>query len=257
MDDNLILKEGEILTPVNNDLSLIQKERSQPFSTDAYLLYAYMKKWQSATAVELGSGSGVVSLLSVTGGKFSRVISLEIQSEMADINRRNILYNKLSDKTEVIECDLRNIDRLGISDVEVVFTNPPYMKSGSGMTGPHLARGISRHELNGGIEEFCCAASKILKFGGLFYVVYRPERIGDLLAAMRKSTLEPKEMTFVAPDSNSSPSLVLVKGKKGAASGCTVTPMLCMYEDLAHTVESLDVKYIYANGDFNERFRKH
>ena len=250
------LKEGEILTPINNDLTLIQKDRSQPFSTDAYLLYAYMKKMKTKSAIELGSGSGVISLLSVTGGKFARVTSLEIQSEMADINRRNIEYNSLSDRADVIECDIRKVDSLSLPETDVVFTNPPYMKGGSGMTGPHASRGISRHELNGGIDDFCKAASRLLKFGGLFYAVYRPERVADILFAMKNNSIEPKEMTFVCADSESAPSLMLVKGKKGASSGCFVTKNLFMYSDKEHKCESDDIKYIYENGDFNECYRK-
>ena len=43
---------------------------------------------------------------------------------------------------------------------------------------------------------------------------------------------------------------MLVKGKKGASSGCFVTKNLFMYSDKEHKCESDDIKYIYENGDF-------
>ena len=130
------------------------------------------------------------------------------------------------------------------------------MRMGSGKTSDSAARGIARHEFCGGISEFCSAASRILKFGGFFYVVYRPERACDLISAMRDSGIEPKEMLFIYPDRYSPPSVLLVKGKKGASSGIYTAPPFFIYEDKEHSTETEDYKYVYEHGDFNERFRK-
>ena len=250
-------QSGESITRINNDLSLIEKEGSLPFGTDAYMLYAYIKKASGAVGVELGSGSGVVSLLAASSSKLSFVISVEIQEEMAKINERNIEYNSLSDKSRVICKDIREIKEADTGAVDVVFSNPPYMKMSSGKTSVQGARGIARHELNGGIGDFCAAASRVLKYGGLFYAVYRPERASDIMCAMRENGIEPKEMLFVHPDSLSEPSIMLIKGKKGAASGMYIAPPFYIYEDTEHIRETEDYKYVYEHGDFGERYRKH
>ena len=88
----------------------------------------------------------------------------------------------------------------------------------------------ARHEINGGIFDFCSAAGSLLKHGGKFYCVFRPERLGDLFVAMRSSHLEPKRMTTVHATPYASPSMVLVEAVKGAAPSLICTPPLCLWE---------------------------
>jgi tRNA1(Val) A37 N6-methylase TrmN6 len=98
----------------------------------------------------------------------------------------------------VLSDDVRNIgekDTFGALDV--VISNPPYMKAEGGFGTKSEEMNIARRELNGTIEDFCACASRLLKYGGLFYTVYRPDRLVDLLDACRTNGLEPKRITFV------------------------------------------------------------
>ena len=78
---------------------------------------------------------------------------------------------------------------------------------------------IARHEAAATIFDVCEAASRLLRHGGDFFAVYRPDRLCDLMCAMRESSLEPKDMVFISGRTGADPKLVLVKAKKGAASG--------------------------------------
>ena len=92
---------------------------------------------------------------------------------------------------------------------------------------------IARHEVCGDIGDFCAAAARILRFGGRFYVVWRPDRLVDLISAMREHGLEPKKMTFVHADEQSEPSMVLIEARHGGSGGMVVTAPLML-----HSVES-------------------
>ena len=100
--------------------------------------------------------------------------------------------------------------------------------------------------------DFCLAAAKNLKHGGLFYAVYRPERMTELFYAMRAAKIEPKRLCTVHPDTNSTPSLILVEGKKGAAPEIKITKPLFMYSDSSHKQYTEDFAYIYDNGCFKD-----
>ena len=54
------------LTEINEKLKIYQKQDGLTFGTDAYLLYAYMKKRPKAVACDLGSGTGVIALLAAS-----------------------------------------------------------------------------------------------------------------------------------------------------------------------------------------------
>ncbi len=229
---NININDDERLDFVNENLSIIQKKNGLTFGTDAYLLAAYVRAYKNQRAVELGGGTGIISLLLAVKNKCSAVYSVEIQSAFADIIRRNAEMNQLSNKVFAIESDIRNLNpTMTDGEVDIAVSNPPYMKLGGGKENNFSEKNIARREICGGIYDFCSAASKMIKYGGSFYTVYRPERLIDLISALRENSLEPKKMTFVFPDENSVPCLVLIQSKKGGNSGIDVTPPLIIYKN--------------------------
>ena len=88
----------------------------------------------------------------------------------------------------------------------------------------------ARRELNGDISDFCRAASACLKFGGLFYTVYVPDRLADIICSLRAASLEPKKLITVYPDTTAKPCLILIEAKKGAAPSMVQAPPLIIYD---------------------------
>ena len=130
------------------------------------------------------------------------------------------------------------------------------MKSTSGAHNNKTAKTVARHEIFGDICDFCHSGARLLKFGGTFAVVYRPDRLIDLIAAMRREGLEPKRMTFVHADRNSEPSMVLIEGKKGGKSGLVLTKPLIIYKDDNHREYGEDMSYIMDNGSFPSEYKR-
>ena len=108
----------------------------------------------------------------------------------------------------------------------------------------------------GDIGDFCCAAKRMLRYGGRFAAVYRPDRLTDLIYGMREAGLEPKRMTFVHADAEAEPSMVLVEARADGKSGMLLTKPLLIYADRAHREYGEDMKYIMENGDFPAGFKR-
>ena len=240
------------LDAVNDDITLLQRKNGLTFGTDALLLASYIENIRADT-LELGAGTGVISLLLLKRDKVNHVTALEVQPDFSEIVKQNANENGLSDKLEALCCDLRDFH--SEKKFGLVFTNPPYMRCDSGKPNDFDEKNIARHEVKGTILDFCKCASRSLKFGGAFYAVYRTDRLVDLIAAMREYKIEPKRLTFVHADANSLPSMVLIEGKSGAAPSMRVTPPLILYQDPAHKTYSEDYEYIYKNGCFPDKFR--
>ena len=117
-------------------------------------------------------------------------------------------------------------------------------------------KNIARHEVFGGIDDFCHSARRMLKFGGTFAVVYRPDRIIDLIYSMRKNSIEPKRMTFVHADTDSEPSMVLIEGRAGGKSSLLLTKPLIIYTDKSHKEYTQDMNYIMENGSFPIEYKR-
>ena len=245
------LLSDEKLTQVNENIKLIQKKQGLTFGTDAYLLAAFIKDQKSATAVDLGGGTGIISLLCATKGKFGKIFCAEIQPSFSDIIERNAKLNALGGKVIALNCDIRTIKSSDIGqEADVVFSNPPYMKADSGKRNASDEKYIARHEICGDINDFCASAKRLLKHGGFFYCVWRPDRLTDLICALRENNLEPKVMTFVHANTRTPPSMVLVKAKKGASSSVIIGEPLFLNSDENDAVLTERAKKIYESCNF-------
>ena len=244
-----MLLKGERLDIVNDNLSLIQKEGGMTFGTDALLLAAFVHPCPAGYGIEFGAGSGIVSMLCATRQKLARITCVEVQEEYASLCQRNVTYNGLDDKISVWLGDVRHMTQAEVpGDAHVVFANPPYMKVDTGYEASDKGRNIARHEVFGGIYDFCKAASSKLRWGGKFYVVWRPDRLIDLLVCLRENNLEPKKMTFVSAKVGVAPSIVLTEARLGGRPGLITTPTL--YLSNAEGAPTKEMQIILDGGPF-------
>lgn len=249
---DIIDTKTESLTEVNEKIRLIQRKNGLTFGSDAFLLASFVKAKRGGVGVELGGGTGIVSLLCASREKLAKIYCVEIQEEFADIIARNAALNGLDTAVHAVCADVRDIKpaSIGGGEADAVISNPPYMRKDSGKRNEYDEKYIARHEVCGGIEDFCAAAGRLLKFGGSFYCVYRPDRLADLICAMRDHGLEPKELCFVHANTSASPSMVLVKAKKGAAPSLKIIPPLFLNKDGEPTTLTDRAAKIYEECDF-------
>lgn len=242
---------------INDNVSIYQGDRSLAFGTDAYLLSAYVP-YGSKKACELGAGSGVISLLCLKRNKITSSTCVEIQSDIARLCEINAVKNGCEQELSVLNTDLRSLPVSLNESFDTVFTNPPYMRADCGKMNDYEENAACRHEINGTVIDFCNTAARLLKFGGCFYAVYRPDRLSELMTACENARLRVKLCTLVYPTKDHVPSIVLVKAKKGAAPGMKMTKPLIIYpsrDNMSVDGYSENMKYIYENGDFGNEFR--
>ena len=259
MNVDISLSADERLDKINENLTIIQKKQGLTFGSDTYLLSAFIKTDKYGRAADLGSGTGVAALITATKKKFSKIYAVEIQKSFCELIERNAALNGLSEVIVKVEKDVRDITVADVGgELDAVFSNPPYMKVGGGRRNEADEKYIARHEVFGGIDDFCAAAARLLKFGGRFYCVYRPDRLSELMAALRKYSLEPKRMTFVHADVEASPSAVLIEAKKGASPSLVMTKPLIIHKSLNSDGSAREMtdsaKDIYATCSF-ENFK--
>ena len=241
---------------INDNLTLSQNTKGLTFGTDAYLLSAFVSGGSKKRAADLGSGTGVISLLCQSRGKFAHVYAIEIQNDFAALIEQNAASNFLSDKISAVCSDVRDVKSSHTDgELDCVFSNPPYMKVDSGKRNQHDEKFIARHEVYGGIEDFCACAYRLLKHGGKFYTVWRPDRLTDIICALRNNRLEPKNIVFVHAHPNAHPSMVLIESMKGGASGNKLHRPLYLSlnaEDSKKNILSPDAQRIYDTCSFEE-----
>ena len=249
----------ELLTPINDALRLRQSPAGLLFGTDAYLLAAYLRRRCGGRAYDLGSGSGAVSLLAAKNRSFSKITALELQPRSFSLLCENITENGFAHCIEPLCGDVRKARlRAGEEAADVVFCNPPYLRAQSGFARHLEESEIARREIEGGIADFCACAARLLRSGGYFYACFLPDRLTDLLFAMRQNRIEPKRLTLVYPSEAHRPSLVLTEGKKDAAPSLYVTkPLLLQQRDQSGQLcDTPQFTAIYREGAFPQEYEK-
>ena len=228
----MILNNDERINEINESLKLIEKKNGLVFGTDAYLLAAFMPTRSRRVIAELGAGTGVVSLLALSRKKCQHVYGIEIQDEFAELCKRNAVLNGFGEDFTIITKNVKDVSSADTQgEVDAVFSNPPYMKADSGKANENEEKNIARHEVCADIGDFCACAKRLLKHGGDFYVVYRPDRLADLIFALKSNCLEPKRLVFIHPNSTTPPCLLLVSAKLGGKSGMVVEEPIFIYKD--------------------------
>lgn len=239
----------ERLDAVNDSLSLITDKNGLTLGTDALLLASFIRGSEKLSAVELGAGTGILSMLVATRKKAGHVTAVEIQEKYASLCRRNVALNALDSKISVVNADIRALPHgENVGKYDVAFTNPPYLPTDAGFRNKTDDNYIARHEVNGGIEDFSFVASRLLRYGGRLYLVHRPDRLADVFNACRKHKLEPKRLVPVVPSPNEAPCLILVEAVSGAKPSLAFAAPFPIYTDKTHTVESDNMQALYESG---------
>jgi tRNA1Val (adenine37-N6)-methyltransferase len=220
------IKEDEVVdTIISPQLKVIQKRRGPKFSVDAVLLAEFTKVSSGDLIVDLGTGTGVISLIIAYTTSARQIIGVEIQGELVEMARRSVLLNGFQDRVSIVEGDIRRIgELLPPGRFDVVTCNPPHRRPVSGRMSPNPAIAISRHEVLGKLEDFVAAAGYLLRSRGRAAFVHRPDRLSDLLELCRRYRLTPKKLKFVHPKADRNAELLLLEAVKEAGEGMVVLP---------------------------------
>ena len=206
---------------------LLQKKRGYRFSVDAPLLADFIRTRPEDGLLELGAGNGIISLL-LSRKPFRRIVCLEVQPGLADLARRNVAINRLEKKIIVLEQDLRTFRPK--EKYDLVFSNPPYIKSTGGQLSGSEEKSIAKHEIKGDIFDIMRAAGSVLEQDGRACFIYPVKRKGDFDRAAKEVGLKVEMLRFVHSRAGMPARWFLAECRFDAPSP-KVLPPLCVYEE--------------------------
>ena len=230
------LKDRERLDDLEiSGLHIIQSPDKFCFGMDAVLLsgFAYAKK--GSRVIDLGTGTAILPLLLWAKTEGEHFTGLEIQAESADMARRSVEGNEISN-IDIVEGDIKAVEDLfKRNSFDVVTSNPPYMISEHGIANPDAPKQIARHEILCNLEDVVKAAAYLLKANGRFFMVHR----------LRKYRLEPKRMRLVHPQLDKEPNMVLIEAVKYGNPRLKIEKPLIVYDENMKYSEEMMRDYRY------------
>jgi len=226
-------------------LKLYQPAEGPRFGVDALLLANFLTLRPKDKVIELGTGTGIVLLLLALRIPHLKFVGVELQDELFEIALKNVEINGFSGRIDIVKGDIRRIEELfPAGSFNVVLGNPPYIPLKSGRLPSDEMRLLAYTEEGCTLEEFLRASKYLLSTGGRLYLIYRPFRLADLIYAMRRLKLEPKEIRFVHSRASSEAEFVLVKGVRDASPSVRISPPLVLYNDDGSYTEELKKVYM-------------
>jgi tRNA1Val (adenine37-N6)-methyltransferase len=227
------LQPGETLEVLScGDLSIIQKKNGYRFSVDAYLLAAFVEEKPGMRILDIGSGSGVISML-LAAIKGLCVTGVEVQEDMAEMSQRSVRLAGLDDRVRIVCRDIKDYDD---QLFDAIVTNPPYRPVATGRINPEKNKAVSRHEILLDLDTLMKRSWELLGPSGRFYIVYPAWRLPDLIVSMRSCNIEPKRMIALYSDMNSGPEICLVSGSKDGGRELRIERPFVIYSQQMHDV---------------------
>ncbi|MDR2648907.1 MAG: tRNA1(Val) (adenine(37)-N6)-methyltransferase [Clostridiales bacterium] len=238
------LFDGERLEDLQcGGMMLIQAPRYFRFGIDAVLLANFCRVRAGETVIDLCTGTGVIPVLLCAKTRAKNIFGIEIQTACADMADRSVKLNGIADRVSIINGDVRCVCETFLAGAaNVVTANPPYIKKGAGKINESNEIAIARHEISCDLSDIIKAAAWLLKPGGRFYAVHRPERLAEIMCAAREYRIEPKTLRYVHPYDRKPPILILMEFIKGGAAFLKTLAPLTVYEaDGAYTNETQEI----------------
>ncbi len=207
-------------------------------TTDAVLLADFADAEGCRRGADLGCGSGILMLLMLWKNPALRMTGVDLLPEAIRLTEENMRLNDLEERGTAVQADLRQRGKgLSAGGFDFIIANPPYFRQGAGIQAPDADRAGARTECRCSLEDVCLTASVLCRYGGRFFLSFRPERLTDLLMTVRKSGMEAKRLRLVHHSRRHAASLVLLECRRGGKPGIKLEPPLILTDDCGRESE--------------------
>lgn len=220
---------------------MVQQDDLFPLTQDSVLLAAFARPKKGELALDLGAGQGALGLMLLARCPDLRVDGVELGAPAAERARANYERAGFAGRGRILCADLRALPADLCGRYDLCLSNPPYFDPARGAAARNDALANAR---SGGCspDELCAAAGRALRWGGRFFLCYRPDRLAALFAALLAHRLEPKRLRLVHHQPGREASLALLEARKGGGRSLAVLPPLFVRDASGeHTPEILEM----------------
>jgi tRNA1Val (adenine37-N6)-methyltransferase len=230
-----------------------QHKKGYRFSIDAPLLADFLPCEPAQKALEIGTGSGIVSLLALYKKKFSFIYGVEIQEKLSRLAELNANKNGFSNKFKVIPADFNEIfANKKFTGIRHIFSNPPFLGTDMGRLSPNKEIRDAKFETVLRLEELLKKSYAILsakdaaaadrepvdiKKSGNLYLILPYNRFTELELSARKTGFFINSIRLIFSFKIGKPERFLVQLTNNTVSPVTLDPLVIFKEIGKYTEE--------------------
>ena len=198
---------------------------------DPVILASHVSPFTGCKIIDIGCGCGIIPLILGFRYRDIQIFGVELQAQLAEFAIKNMEKNKMSDRIRILNKDIRDITSSHTQGhADIIISNPPYKKKGSGRLNPDAQKAMARHEIHLDLAQFFSSADMLLKPRGKIFLIFPADRLSDLFLAMHSRNFQLEWIRFVHTKKNNTAKLILLSGIKNYQGSCTIHPPLYIYD---------------------------
>lgn len=193
---------------------IVQKSDYFKFSLDSMLLANFVNiNMADSKLLDFCTGNCPIPI--ILSNSIKNIVAFEVQKEIYELGDESLTLNNINN-VKLINDDIKNIGNYyeeGYFDI--ITCNPPYFKViDSSRINDNNVKAIARHEILIKLEDIVSLAYKFLRDKGKLYIVYRPDRLMELLKLFDKYKFGVKKLQCCYNNSDSLSSMILIEAMK-------------------------------------------
>ena len=193
---------------------IVQNSDYFKFSLDSMLLANFVNiNMADSKLLDFCTGNCPIPI--ILSNSIKNIVAFEVQKEIYELGDESLTLNNINN-VKLINDDIKNIGNYyeeGYFDI--ITCNPPYFKViDSSKINDNNVKAIARHEILIKLEDIVSLAYKFLRDKGKLYIVYRPDRLMELLKLFDKYKFGVKKLQCCYNNSESLSSMILIEAMK-------------------------------------------
>ncbi|MGP1561033.1 MAG: tRNA1(Val) (adenine(37)-N6)-methyltransferase [Helicobacteraceae bacterium] len=208
------------------ELVLKQPASGYRYGSDTIILYDFFASQDPHSSVlDVGSGCGILALLTKRDYPLANVYGIELQKEMFDL----CLYNRQKNNLDVTFINCALADFAPSRKFDFIVSNPPFFAKETQQSKNKITA-IAKYDDFLPFEDLARKAAKILKPSGKLVFCYSAGRLGAVMAALEANGLQAGLMRFVHNKKDKDASLVLICAVKSKKRELKILPPLVAHK---------------------------
>ena len=184
-----------------------QDQCAMKVGTDGVLLGAWTDVEDSKDILDIGAGTGLISLMLAQRAPEALITGLEIDTTAANQATSNIQNSPFNDRIELINADIKSHNLN--SKYDLIVCNPPFFSTGT--KSPSETRNTARHDDYLSYALLLSKSASLLNKSGKLSVVIPLESLNDFQVLAKQNDLYLKRRCDVFPNHSKPSKRVLLE----------------------------------------------
>jgi tRNA1Val (adenine37-N6)-methyltransferase len=187
--------------------------------TDGVLLGAWANVDDTTTVLDIGSGTGLISLMIAQRNPQARITAIDIDSEAIGQTEINIRNSPFADRIKYEHTSIQDFANICTDRFDLIISNPPFFNRS--LKSPDEQRSLARHTDTLPVDTLISLSAQLLSGKGRIALIYPYEYKDLLIETARRNDLYCNRITNVYPTPWSSPKRILMEMRKDTATSMT------------------------------------